>query len=78
MSDAEKTRRANNKARLLSALQDRPHTNVELAAIAGLRFGGRLFELRRECWDIRTEPLDGGLVRYTLRGRIEPGQLSLL
>jgi len=63
----ELTRRANNKSRILAALEDGPKTNVQLAAIGGLRFGGRLHELREE-YEIRTEPLDGGLVRYVLVG----------
>jgi len=67
----ELTRRANNKSRILAALADGPKTNVQLAAIGGLRFGGRLHELREE-YEIRTEPLDGGLVRYVLVGPRSP------
>ena len=67
----ELTRRANNKSRILAALADGPKTNVQLAAIGGLRFGGRLHELREE-YEIRTEPLDGGLVRYVLIGPVTP------
>lgn len=67
----ELTRRANNKTRILAALESGPKTNVQLALIGGLRFGGRLHELR-EAYDIRTEPLDGGLVRYVLIGKRYP------
>lgn len=67
----ELARRANNKTRILAALQSGPKTNVQLAAIGGLRFGGRLHELREE-YEIRTEPLDGGLVRYVLVGAKRP------
>ena len=43
---------------------------MELAEIGGLRFGGRIFELRhRFGWDIHTSAKRGGLVVYTLLGR---------
>ena len=74
---AEVHRRQSNKQRILAALQKRPHTNGELVEIGGIRYGGRIFEARKEGWDIRTEPHDRGLVVYRLLGRVEPGQKEL-
>lgn len=76
---SETTRRQNNAARVLVYLQAHgAATNAELIEIGGIRYGGRLFELRRQGHDIRTEPLHGGLVRYTYHGYVQPGQMSLL
>ncbi len=45
-------------------------TNGELAQIGGLRFGGRLWELRRDGWVIEDQrPVSGGTWRYRLIGR---------
>lgn len=63
--DAEARRLDTSKARILARLREGPALNTELNTIA-FRFGGRIHELRREGYDIRTETLHGGLVRYTL------------
>ena len=77
-ASVELQRRVSNKERIIRALQEGPRTNGELVEIGGIRYGGRIFEARREGWDIRTEPHDRGLVIYRLLGRVEPGQLNLL
>jgi hypothetical protein len=61
----EVRRRTSAKARILARLQQGPALNTELNAIC-YRYGARILELRREGYDIRTEPQHGGLVRYTL------------
>ena len=57
------------QARILARLREGPALNTDLNAIA-FRFGGRIHELRREGYDITTEPLHGGLVRYTLHPHV--------
>ena len=70
---AERQRRENNKDRILAALKDGAKTNMELLAIGGLRYGGRVHELRAEGWDVRTErPEVGGLCVYRLVGKVLP------
>lgn len=71
----ERQRREANKDKILAALQVRSRTNVELAEIGGMRFGGRIFELRhQDGWDIHTSPRKGGLVVYVLLGRLSDRQ----
>jgi hypothetical protein len=50
---------------ILARLRQGPATNAELSAIA-LRFGGRLFELRKAGAEIETAKGTGGLVTYRL------------
>jgi hypothetical protein len=51
---------------ILARLRQGPATNAELSQIA-LRFGGRLFEIRKAGAQIVTDKQAGGLVVYSLR-----------
>ena len=63
----ERQRRQSNKEKLLNFLLEHGSaTNIQLSQIAGLRFGARLMELRREGWSVETEPAHGGIVKYRL------------
>ena len=54
-------------ARIMARLQQGPATNLELAALAGLRFGARIFDLRKMGHPIRTGPTEpSGRVVYRL------------
>ena len=81
---AEQTRRANNRQRVLDALrQAGPNgcTNVELVTIGGMRaVGGRLTELRADGYDIETVREGGGLFRFVLHepARLQPGMPGYL
>jgi hypothetical protein len=59
--------------RVLCYLQDRQGlwvSNGTLAQVGGLRFGGRIFELRKHGWVIEDQaPKEGGTWRYRLVGR---------
>ena len=57
--------------RVLAYLQSHEWaTNVELVKVGGLRFGGRIFELREDGWVIENQrPSKGGTWRYRLVGR---------
>jgi hypothetical protein len=58
--------------RLLAHLQTHGSAvNWQLATpeIGGLRYGGRMKELRDDGWDIRKEQVAAGTWRYTLIGR---------
>lgn len=75
----ELRRRASSRILILDALTAagaRGCTNVELSAIA-LRFGGRIFELKKQGHNI-TDPVceGGGVYRYTLQAPVapQPGQ----
>ena len=75
----ELNRRMTNKHRLLTYLQQHgTATNVELAQVAGMRYGGRVWELQREGWDITVEHEAGGLWRIRYFGKRQPGQMPLL
>lgn len=66
---AELARRENNRDRALALLREKRRvSNIELVAIAGLRAGARVFELRREGHEIQTEMADGGLCFYVYKG----------
>lgn len=73
--------RIENSRKILDALQRAGADGVvteNLAKIGGLRFGARIFELRREGWDIETKLRSGTeLARYILHGKRNPGQLTL-
>ena len=73
--------RIENSRKALDALQRAGARGVpteQLAKIAGLRFGARIFELRREGWDIETRPRHGTeCACYILHGKRNPGQLTL-
>lgn len=73
---AEEHRRLKQSAlRVIAYLQARQGewvTNVELAHkdVGGLRFGGRIFELRAHGWIIEDQrPERGGVWRYRLIGK---------
>jgi hypothetical protein len=60
-------------ARLLAFLSDHQwHENHELVKPGGMRFGGRLEELRGAGYPIQSEQVRGGLWRYRLLDRGEP------
>jgi hypothetical protein len=72
MADPEQTRRLTAKERVLEMLQAQGEaTNVELNAVA-LRYGARIFDLRKEGYDITTESKGNGLFRFVYRGRTAP------
>jgi hypothetical protein len=69
-------RRPSQRDRILDLLRERGSagaTNVELNAIC-YRYGGRLFELRKCGFTIRTESLGGGLFKFYLMA--EPATVS--
>lgn len=69
---AEKARLNAAARRVLAWLQTHGvATNVTLSspAIGGLRFGGRLKELRDDGWIIETAYIKGGRFAYRLKGR---------
>jgi len=64
----ERQRRQSNRDKLLAHLLEHGSaTNVQLAQIAGLRFGARLLELRRAGWLVETQEIGRGLVKYILQ-----------
>lgn len=73
--------RVANQRKALDALSRAGAAGVpteELAKIAGLRFGARIFELRKEGWDIETKPRRGKEVAaYILHGFKHPGQMTI-
>lgn len=71
---SELQRRSNNREKVLERLKQRGHvgvTNEELITIGGFRYGARIFELRKEGWEIETSAGEGGLFRFILKGRSE-------
>lgn len=73
--------RIENSLKALDALQRAGAQGVpteQLAKIAGLRFGARIFELRQQGWEIETKPRRGTeLAAYILHGKKDPDQLGL-
>lgn len=70
---SELKRRENNKDRVLDLLQKRGSrgaSNGDLLGVGGFRYGARLFELRKEGWDIETVQGDAGAFTFVLRGRV--------
>ena len=65
----ELKRRENNETRVLRRLQHGPATNMELMDIGGLRFSGRVSDLRAKGYIVTQEHIHGGLHVYTLKGR---------
>ena len=66
---SETARRQNNRDRALALLQLRGRvSNVELVGVAGLRAGGRIFELRQMGYRIEGEDASGGLYYYRYVG----------
>ncbi len=60
-------KRRSHKAALLSLLSDgRSHHMSECIRVGGFRYGGRLFELRREGHDILTERVGDDEFAYRL------------
>lgn len=64
----ERVRLAGNCQAIIERLRRGPATNGELSQVGGLRFGGRLFELRKAGHDIRIvdRDHDSGKVVYQL------------
>jgi len=54
--------------RVLARLQQGPATNAQLVEVGGIRAVGRVFELKRDGWQIEKAHVSGGTWRYTLRG----------
>lgn len=77
-SPEARARLGRNAARLLERLERGAATNMELTTIGGLRFGGRLHELRRAGYRIETRLLDAatGLYSYELLGKPDGGVLA--
>lgn len=74
---SEHERRSNNREKVLQYLrvrQDHGATNAELQNIGGFRYGARIFELRRDGWEIETIPLAGGSYRFILKGQLHVQQ----
>ena len=70
----EAERRDCNKDRIFRLLVShgaQGATNSELLQVGGFRYGARIFELRREGWEIETIPSGEGLYRFVLKGRVE-------
>ena len=70
----ETERRKSNYDRVLEFLQvrfDRGATNSELLSVGGFRYGARIFELRKDGWEIETRPIAGGEYRFILKGKIQ-------
>lgn len=65
---AERKRLTRQATRVLELLREGPKTNMELVPIT-MRFGARIFEMRRRGFVIDTDVIDraAGLVLYTLR-----------
>jgi hypothetical protein len=57
--------------KILAALRDGPQTNKILSRIA-LDYGRRIRDLRKSRYNIRREPIDGGLNLYTLLSQPDP------
>lgn len=63
----EKARTDSNKAKVLAHLKAfHSATNVELAAIGGMRFGARVHELQKDGYNIIVSRVKAGLFRITL------------
>ena len=82
--DAKETaeKRLSQRERILEALRDAGEagcTSAELNAI-GFRYGGRIYELRKLGYDIRTSEIPGSqLARFVLKPEVlATGQLELL
>lgn len=58
---------ANQRAKILAALQGGPKTNIELGEICQ-RFGARIRELRQVGWPIETKKFSIAVARYSLVG----------
>ena len=65
---AEKQRRKCNRQAILERLRQGPATNSELADVGGNRYGGRIYELRKQGHVIDVEGRGVGLFVYTLKG----------
>ena len=71
-------RRLNNKDRLLALLIDhREHGQHECLSVGGFRYGARIFDLRRDGFDIETIRLGDDEFSYRLRVA-RPEQTDLL
>lgn len=62
----DEARFKNQRQEILTRLRRGPATNAELSEIA-LRFGARLYDLRRDGYAIECRNLGGGLAEYVLR-----------
>jgi hypothetical protein len=69
-------KRENNKARILAWLSDgRRHHMSELLEVGGYRYSARIYELRKEGFDIET--LQVGDDEFAYRLRAGQGELAL-
>jgi hypothetical protein len=64
-TDGERKRLSRQHSLILDALRMGPKTNVELSRI-GMRFGGRLKELRDAGYEFTKRHIEGGVFEYTL------------
>ena len=74
----EKNKKHSQRDRILALLRERGAigaTNAELNAIC-YRYGGRLFELRKCGFTIRTESVGGGLFKFYLIGEATFGSVK--
>jgi hypothetical protein len=62
----ERKRNQSNYEKVLKRLRVGPATNIELTTIC-LRYGARLFEMRRRGLHVTTERLHDGVFVFTLR-----------
>lgn len=72
----EKQHQDSRKLAILKLLKEaglRGMTNLELNEIC-FRYGGRLFELRKEGFDIETKAEGAGVYRFIFKGEKEPQQ----
>ena len=77
MDTATREKRASHKDRLLALLSDgRVHTMGECQHAGGWRYGGRLFELRKEGHDIET--IQVGVDEFAYRLIPQEKQLELV
>lgn len=74
METKRRNSNAENALRALQAAGKQGLRNSDLIRIAGFRYVCRIFELRKQGWDIETSKEDGGLFRFTLKGRVPQSQ----
>lgn len=73
---SEEKRRENNRDKVLHFLQERGRqgaTNAELNAIC-FRYGARIYDLRKDGWEISTVGTYGGEFKFFLKGRVQEQQ----
>lgn len=65
----ELQRRQSSKERILALLQERGEADSDMLNKIAFRFGGRIEELRKAGYQIRTERIKDGLFRYVYEGK---------